>query len=229
MLNKFTVTLGFINFLHGGIPILGTDLTEEERIERLKPWVAKQASLVPKDLQNEDNDPEAIAAALAEDETMPTGDYDSPLNGFRRVKGRPVIETRQVKALIRESAQRTGLISRLKMKQVIQHDVVVRALDNGDFLDLGVEDVSGIDERPIHVQTPQGPRSSIAMNEYVDGVETGAEITFVVKVLSGGVARETLTEERLRECFEYAEEFGALGANRAQGFGRFTVKEIKRG
>lgn len=229
MIDKYEVTLGFINFVHGGIPILGTDLTVEERAARLEPWVAKQATLVPKDLQNADNDPEAIAATLAEDETMPTGDYDAPLNGFRRVDGRPVLETRQVKALLRESMQRTGLISRLKMKQVIQHDVVIRALDNGDFLGLGVDEISGIEERPIHVQTPQGPRSSIAMNEYVDGPATDAAVTFVVKVLRGGVAKETLTEERLHECFEYAEEFGALGANRAQGYGRFAIKEIKRG
>jgi hypothetical protein len=133
-----------------------------------------------------------------------------------------VIETRQVKAMIREAAQRTGLIKRLQMKQVIQHDLVIRAEDNGDFLDLGAEDVTGICERPIHVQTPQGPRSSIAMNEFV----AGGTLTFVLKVFRGGVAKETLTEERLIECLDFAEEFGALGANRAQGFGRFTVKEV---
>lgn len=226
MIDKYTITLGFSNRLHGGIPILDADMSEEERAARYEPWVAKQAGGVPADFRNDDTDPTAIAEALAGDETMPlTDDYDVPCNGFRRVNGRPVIETRQVKAMLRESAQRIGLISRFKMKQVIQHDVVVRAPDNGDFLDLGVEDITGIEERPIHVQTPQGPRSSIAMNEYVEG----AEVKFVVKVLRGGVAKETLTEERLKECLDYAEEFSALGANRAQGFGRFFVKEVKRG
>jgi hypothetical protein len=232
-IDKYTVTLGFINHIHGGIPILPEDLTEEERAAKYAPWIAKQAAGVPKDLQG-DTDAEGLAADLAADDTMPlSDDTETACNGFRRVKGVPAIETRQVKAMLRESMQRLGFFLNNadgRMKQVIQHDLVVRALDNGDFLTFGVDDITGIEERPIHVMTAQGPRSSIAMNEYIDGEATGATITFMVKILRGGVAKEqTLNEERLRDCLEYAEEFSALGANRAQGFGRFIVKEVKCG
>lgn len=220
---KYVVRLEFLNSIHGGIPFVDEETTPEEREARYGTWVGKQAG----DARPEFRDTtgvEAVAEELATDDTMPTtDDLNVALNGFRSLDGvRPVIETRQVKAMIREAMQRTGLIKQFQMKQVIQHDVSVRALDGGDFLDLGVEAVTGIIERPIHVQTPQGPRTAIAMNEYIDG----ATLEFVVNVFTGGVAKETLTEARLRQCMEYAQEFSALGANRSQGFGRFTVKEI---
>ena len=221
--STYKVTLDFVNHIHGGVPILSEDLTPEERAAKYEPWLTKQNETLPADFRSEDLDTEALALALAVDEAMPTG--DDPLNGFKRVNGRPVIETRQVVALFRTGFQRLGWIQKHKMRQVIQHDVVVRALDNGDYLDLGVEDISGVDERPIHVQTPMGPRSSIALNEYVEG----ASITFLVKVLEDGVAKETLTYDRLVELLDYASEFDGLGANRAQGFGRFTVREVTNG
>src|SRR6266568_1731069 len=105
MIDRYTITLDFINSIHGGIPAVDASDTEEERTARYAPWIAKQAQGVPVEFQDEETDAVAIAEALAVDESMPEmdGEYDVPLTGFRRVEGRPVIETRQVKAMLREA------------------------------------------------------------------------------------------------------------------------------
>lgn len=217
---EHTVTLRFLNELCGGIPLVDAQDSPEERAERYEPWVAKQADLNG----GTETDAAAVAVLLAEDETMPEGD-EIPLKGFRRSLGRPVVETRQIKAMLKEATQRLGYwrnAGDARMKQHLQHDVAVRSTEGDDLVDLGVEDITGIIERPIHVMTPQGPRTSISAGEYVEG----AEITFVVKVLEDGVAQNTLTRERLVEALTFAGEFTGFGADRSQGYGRFAVEEV---
>lgn len=224
-IDRYTVTLAFTNAIIGGIPAVEASATAEERAAKYEPWIAQQVNKRPaEDKKDVVVEPEEVALDLSETEGMPTYEYgEVALTSFRRHQGVPAIEARQVKAMLKESAQRLGFIKSLPgMRQVLQHDVRITSVDGGDFICLGVKEVTGVEERPVHVWGPQGPQNSIKAYEYVDG----AEVTFKVSVLSGGVAKEGLTEPRLQECLQYAEVFGALGADRSQGYGRFSVKEV---
>lgn len=226
--DKFNVTLDFVNRVHGGIPVVEESLSIEERADRYDGWIGQQVKLSGAHADEVESARMDLAVALADDETMPTSEEaeEIPLNGFRRLNNVPVLERRQVKAMLKEAAQRLGYIEKTRgTRQVLQHDLVVRPIDgNGDYLPLGVRDISGIEQRPIHVNTPQGPRSALAANEYVEGAVT----TFQIWILKGGVGDGKLDEEKLREMLEYAEVFGGLGANRSAGYGRFTVRSIER-
>ena len=171
--DKYEIEIAFVNRVHGGIPVVGEDATTEERAERYDGWLGKQIGLSGYSPEESAESATALAEALSIDVGMPTVEqpYENQLNGFRRSPdGRPCLERRQVKAMLREAAQRLGFIEKTRgTRQVLQHDLVVRPIDgNGDLLDLGVDAVDGIEDRPVHVSTPQGPRSAIASNEYVE-------------------------------------------------------------
>ena len=74
-------------------------------------------------------------------------------------------------------------------------------------------------QRFIQVMTRQGPRSTI---KYVDYV-LDPRMTFVVKLLDDGV----ITNKHLGMVLEYGGTHG-IGAERSQGWGTYTVTEIKK-
>lgn len=75
-----------------------------------------------------------------------------------------------------------------------------------------------VEERPIHVQTPQGPRSAL---KRVDYAPAGTLLQIHLRVLNDGQFDEKL----IRYLFEYMGE-GGIGSNRSQGSGQFDVVSL---
>jgi len=140
----------------------------------------------------------------------------APRIGFLRDEQGLYIEARQVCAGLKEAANVLKQIANVKnMRAKVKARVFVyparihlgRKAPDGDFI------------RIVHGMTMLGPRTSMKICEYVEK----PEITFFLKVLDDGV----ITEEHLRMMFEWLSEAG-LGAERAQGEGKFEVKSIER-
>lgn len=79
----------------------------------------------------------------------------------------------------------------------------------------------GDEERPIHVNGPQGKQN--ALKRY-DFVEPGATLKFRLRVLRDGLVNEGL----LLTLLDYMGHNG-IGADRSQGFGTFKLKSLVMG
>ena len=214
--DEYEATIRFEDRLIGGIPVMpaGSDPQAYEG------WLRGQK------VENDPSFEKGLAEVLAADSEMPVAvAEDAPTEqGFRRGKDGLYVEARQVKAAIKEGSQRLGLLKSVRgMRQVIQHDIHVRALDGTQRLYLARAEPDGKDARPISVLTPQGPRQSIKRFEYVNQ----PEIRFVVRVLKGGIGEGMMTEDLLRDVLELCGSLG-LGADRSQGEGTFVLEELKR-
>lgn len=165
---------------------------------------------------------EPLAAVLAVDPDMPIAEETG--QGFRRDDEQGLyLEARQVKAMLKEAAQRLGYIKNTRgTRQVLQHDLHVRAVDGSQKLYLARTEPDGVDMRPISVITPQGPRTSLKRFEYV----TAATLRFRVKVLAGGLGEGLIGDEQLHDMLELGGELG-LGADRSQGEGTFDLVTIE--
>jgi hypothetical protein len=219
----YRVTIRLNDRLIGGIPVV-SDESDELRAAVYRGWAKGQGV--------DDESGAAIATELVVDPDMPVAVVEEELgNGFRRDEsGVPYIEARQIKALIREAAQRLGIIKRVRgSRQVVQHDIHVRSCDGDQRLFCADDDgqlmanVSGADSRPISVMTPQGPRTSIKRFEFM----RNPTIVFDVRVLAGGIGDGLIDEEALTDILCVGEDLG-LGADRSQGEGVYTVRKIER-
>jgi hypothetical protein len=142
-------------------------------------------------------------------------------NGFPADKEKGLfVWARQMKALFKEAATMLRVtVDKRGSKQIFQHGFEIKALNGTDRLYFDKSKPDGFDEGPIHVQTPQGPRTAIKRVDYVEQVG----IVFEIWVL-GTHAAETrhVSEETIKTMLRFAQENG-LGADRSQGRGKFTV------
>jgi hypothetical protein len=226
----YNVEIQINDRLVGGIPIVPEGEDRADAYER--GWLKKV-----------EDDPEfekPLAEALAEDPDMPTkpvsvDDIGGLETGFRRDDEGIYIEARQVKAMLREAAQRLGFINNIRgARQVLQHDLNVRA-ETGSFsqkLRLYNEDGTnfdpdGKDMRPISVITAQGPRTAIKRFEY----SSQPRIRFIIRVLAGGIAykggKQLIGEAELADMLDFAQDLG-LGADRSQGEGTYTLISLEK-
>lgn len=220
----FRVTIKMHDTLVGGLPIVPEGA---ERADAYEKWARGQG------VEQDPSFAKPLHEALAEDPDMPVAvaveEVEGLETGFRRDEQGIYIEARQVKAMIRESSQRLGLInSKRGFRQVLQHDLHVRALDGTQKLRMYDEEGNakvhpdGKDSRPISVVTRQGPRTSIKRFEYVEG----ATIVFDVLVLRDGIAGNLADEDDIEAVIEFGGWIG-LGADRSQGMGTFEVVMIE--
>jgi len=203
--------------LIGGIPIVAES---DDRREQYENWLRGQG------VENDPSFSTSLPEMLVADPEMPVSveDITGLETGFRRNDKGLYLEARQIKALLREASQRLGLIKVVRgMRQVMQHDLHVRALDGTQRISLGVVEPNGHDQRPISVLTRQGPRTSIKRFEYV----SQPTLHFQVKILSGGIGDGLLDEERLRDMLVFGGEVG-LGADRSQGEGTYDLLSLTR-
>lgn len=146
-------------------------------------------------------------------------------NGFVSDAGGLYLPAFQVKAMFKEVASLQRLTTEKRgSKQVLQHGTfVVKAPDGSDRIHFGKTKPDGSDEGPVHVMTPQGPRTAIKRVDYV----MGAELTFHVWVY-GTHASESrhIGEDDIIELLKLAQENG-LGADRSQGQGTFDVMSFE--
>jgi hypothetical protein len=213
----YNVTLRLNDRLVGGIPIVPDN---GDRADAYEKWARGQ------DAGDTPGFDQTLPEALAQDPDMPVAveDVEGLETGFKRDDDGLYIECRQVKAMIRESAQRLGLIkSKRGMRDVLQHDLRVRSPRGDQKLHLGRHEPDGKESRPISVVTRQGPRTALKRYEYVNE----AELQFAVVVLNDGVAGTLLAEDDLRAILVFGEGLG-LGADRSQGEGTYTLVSLEQ-
>jgi hypothetical protein len=208
----YTTTIRFRDRLVGGIPAADPDADSVDLYEK---WARGQG------VENAPGFDQTLPESLAADPDMPVAvaDIAGPQMKFRSNDDGLYVEARQVKAMLREAAQRLGMIKTTRgTRQVLQHDIHVRGLDGSQKLPLGCQEPDGTDMRPISIVTPQGPRTALKRFDYV----TERELTFVIRVLAGGVGDGIVGPEQLRDMLELGGDLG-LGADRSQGEGTFEV------
>jgi hypothetical protein len=137
--------------------------------------------------------------------------------GFKTREGMLVLESRCVKAMIKECANILKGPKILDVKN-FKSKIAERVFVEPSEIVLGKEP-SGWDKRVVHVMTAMGPRSSIKLYDYF----AEPEIEFRLKVLKDAL----VTEDHLRTILEYAQENG-IGADRSQGFGQFDLLEMTK-
>ena len=121
------------------------------------------------------------------------------------------LESRQIKAMLKEAANVTKVMLGLKnMKSKIAERVFIEPTE----IYLGKDRPDGTDTRIVHAMTMQGPRSSLKFCDFI----LQPEVSFRLRTLNDGL----ITGEYLRTLLEYAQENG-LGADRSQDFGKFDV------
>lgn len=147
---------------------------------------------------------------------------------FKRNKIGIYVETRQVKAMLRECAVVLGITKKKRgSRQIIQHGFEVRGRDGGSKIYLEGRDGEDLEifdeEKAIHVMTAQGPRSAIKRTDYA----TNAVLEFEIWVLTTKT-QETrhLGAKDIETMLSLAQEDG-LGANRSQGSGKFDVTRFE--
>jgi hypothetical protein len=214
--SSYEVEIQINDRLVGGIPIVPEGA---ERADAYEAWARGQG------VEEAPGFEQTLSEALAEEPDMPvtTEEVAGLETGFRSDEEGIYVEARQVKAMLKEAAQRLGIIKTVRgSRQVLQHDLIVRSADGGQKLHLGLAEPSGKDSRPISVVTRQGPRTAIRRFDYA----SQPTIRFVVRVLAGGVGDGLVNEEKLRDMLEFGGELG-LGADRSQGEGTFTVLSLR--
>ncbi len=85
--------------------------------------------------------------------------------------------------------------------------------------DVRVTEPDEAQQRFIQVMTRQGPRSTIKYVDYVDS----PTITFHIRLLNDGL----IDIDHIKTMFEYGATHG-MGAERSQGWGRYSVVDIKQ-
>jgi hypothetical protein len=141
--------------------------------------------------------------------------------GFKKDEKGLFIESRQIKAMVKENANIlkgvTGAKPIINIRN-LQARLAERVFVKPDRIYLGVKEPSGFMEIAIHVFTPKGPRDSLKRVDYVEG----PTLKFQLEVLDDGL----IGKKELELIVEHAQRLG-LGANRSQGYGQFEVLELK--
>jgi len=140
---------------------------------------------------------------------------------FARVDGGLAIEGRQVKAMLKEAANIIKGRDPVKVKN-LRSKVADQVFVSEEYIPLGRTEPDEYQERPIHVMTAQGPRTSIKRVEMVKG----AEVTFTVRRRQGRDT-QSVPEPTLLAILDYCQTLG-LGADRSQGYGTFTVQSVEK-
>jgi hypothetical protein len=228
MFTDYTLTL-HIDRLVGGIP---------RHPEIVKRWQEARwpKGAVATDLADAGITPETAAAQTVDelgDNAMSEEEVAAVWTSFATVgegdASRPVIESRQIKAMLKESA---NIIKNMPEVRVAGKAIPLRAklaervfpapkwmpILNDSNPDKPVEVLSL--ERPIHVMTAQGPRTALKRTDYVDD----ARLVVTLRVLDDGV----ITEKVLRSILDHA-SLNGVGTDRSQGAGTFEYDLEKRG
>jgi hypothetical protein len=204
----YKVSLAFRGRLYGGTP---------KNPDTLRIWIESKIGI----------EDEITAQITAEaQEKMIDQAIEKSWNGFYRDPTKGVyIECRQVKAAIKQCASVLGVTrKKIGSKQILAEGSEVKALDGGDRLYLGKPEADGYEEKPIHVMTPQGPRTALKRVDYVED----CKLEFEVWVLQTETQEKRhIGEEELVQIITMMQENG-VGADRSQGGGKFDVVEFEK-
>jgi hypothetical protein len=204
----YKIAIQFRGRLYGGVP---------KNPDMIGDWIKSKIGI-------EDEVTEAITAE-AQSKMIDT-ETEKSWNGFYRDEKKGVyIECRQMKAAIKQCASVLGITrKRIGSKQILSEGGECKALDGGDRLYLGKPEADGYEEKPIHVTTPQGPRSALKRVDYVEN----ARLEFEVWVLqTESQEKRHIGEEELVQILTMMQENG-VGADRSQGGGKFDIAEFEK-
>lgn len=140
---------------------------------------------------------------------------DTMWTGFKKDENGLYIESRQIKAGLKEAAN--VIRGAIGYKGYMRARVAEKVFVQPSRIYLGVDEPSGWEEKPIHIMTRQGPRDALKRYDYVER----PRITFQLKVLDDG----DITEQYLHDMLEWLEE-GGYGADRAQGMGKNKLEKL---
>lgn len=141
---------------------------------------------------------------------------------FARVDGELAIEGRQIKAMLKEAGNIIKTIAPGEPIAALKSKVADQVFVAEEYIKLGRTEPDDREERPIHVMTAQGPRTSIKRVEIVRDVEIG----FTVRRRRGR-DKGSVPEKVLLGILDYAQQVG-LGADRSQGRGMFKVLSVEK-
>lgn len=212
---KYYVEIQFVERVVGPIPVAD----EEEREKAYRSWLKAQGLAEPAIVP--------LAKELAEDPDMPTAElaHTRALTSFKRDDAGPYMEARAIKAMLKEAAQRLGIVKTIRgSRQVLQHDLLVLSEQDDQKIHFKLEpghEQLVTDHRPISVITPQGPRAAFKSFEYL----WRPQLDFSIRVLAGGVGNGLLGYDELHDMLEFGQTLG-LGADRSQGEGVFEIVEF---
>lgn len=232
MYRVYDVEVELLSPLHGGVP-QSLDVIEKWIEARIKKGaLGKEAATRIKDEyaaeMQEQDEPSEAAADKARRERLCSFQVDD--DGI-------YIEARQAKAMLKEAALTTGeQRNRRGSKQVWQTGTIVTAAGaksihgsdrirfyNGDPAKHVLEP-EGTKQSVVHAMTPQGPRTSIKLNDFV---KEGRRLAFRIWTLELGKQTRAINDDYVTSVLANTQT-GGLGANRSQGFGRFKVIGLKR-
>lgn len=236
MYTKYHVTIQFNERIIGGIP-----KTSDKKL--IDDWLKGQGVT---DAKARAEIADQTAEEMAEQEEQEIeAQTTKAWSGFKFRDGVPVIEERQIKAMLKEVASNAGFTTtfrRPSLRQLLQHAVFT----DPQYIPLlgkpvEIQESTGFTERVVH--TWRG--SAIKRADFVEG----PVIDFVIEVFSNnelvrsrwddrketimrnhGIPRArgmTFFDTLLKTLFIMGEKVG-LGAWRTQGEGKFKVVEFER-
>ncbi len=220
MYEKYAVTIAFRDRVCGGTP---------KSDDLIASWI--KAKTGHDDALTEEQFAEALATSPQAADYAVAKETEKGWTGFPQDPDGLFLWSRQIKAMFRESATMLRVTTtKIGSKQIFQHGFEVKgriAEDRVHFLTVGgntVKKPDGFMEGPIHVQTPQGPRSALKRVDYLH--KPG--IMFDVWVLKTAAAEKRhVGEDDLIRMLTFAQENG-LGSSRSQGYGKCDVIGFER-
>lgn len=212
--NRYRIKIEVRERLDGGVP------KDPKLIEG---WVAAKTG------HDDEKTKKLVEEHMPDIDPVTEGVAEGMWTGFKKDDTGHYIETRQVKALFRESATMLSITKKKRgSKQILQHGFEVRGENGGSKIYLGTDGdgeklIIEQEEKAIHVMTRQGPRSAIKRCDFA----TNAVLEWEVWILRTAPAEtRRIGKTELELMLTHAQENG-LGANRSQGSGKFDVTEFE--
>ena len=144
--------------------------------------------------------------------------------GFKRDENGLFIEGRTVKAMLKETANiLKNKLDLTAFKARVAERVFV--LEDRVYLDTQTPD--GDIEKPIHVMTAQGPRTSLKRTDYVSSPTIKCTLEAFDEPLLTKKKDKIVPQAYLEGILQFAMENG-LGAERSQGYGRFEIVRFEK-
>jgi len=221
--DRYTVEIAFRDKIYGGIPKDPSVMIN---------WLVSRAKMTKEEAKEK-------AAKIAEEVKSDPEALEKGVTTFKRDIDGLYIEERQVKAMLREAAQTTGLLSKYGMRDLIAHAMFTRPDKTGKIHLLRdgkkIVEEDGFEERALHVMTPRGPRDALKRGMYVEKPHVSFTLLVTKPVFKPKpkteqedpkpkkpVSPQAIEEETLHTLFQVAQEIG-LGADRSQGEGKFDL------
>ena len=229
--NYYDVRLTMNGKLMGGIPKspdvienwIAFHLDDTHRLDQLAAQTADAIGMVK---------PDALVATAAHQSAMQTTALtDEQLEeikqynwcGFHSDDNGLLLEGRCIKAMFKEAA---NILKKKLNLTALKARIAERLFVLEPSIPLGVTKPDGNLESMVHAMTPQGPINALSRTDYV----TAPTLAFTCKIVDEALADKDkkyqfAPQALLEVLLDYGTELG-IGANRSQGYGRFTVDSI---